>query len=134
MFLQVPLLEEWTVLQVLRAVDVFGAESGANKTPLVERAMVCRVVQHGAELLELIILDFFDRPILAGGRESFEFAVTCSVAPALRQLPVNRAQRRLRPARHRVIGLEQRIEPDFQAHGVSLSRYTRHHSSNLSIV
>src|SRR2546430_17505770 len=122
MFLQVPLFEEWTDLQVLRAVDVFRAESGANKASLVERAMICRVMQHGAELLELIILDFFDRPILAGGRDSFEFAVTRSVAPALRQLPVNRAQRGLRPARQGIIGIEQRIELVFQAHGVFLSR------------
>src|SRR5689334_25340803 len=132
MLLQIPFFEERTIFQILWTVHVFRTEPGTAKTTLVVRSMVGRVMQHGTELFELVVLGLSDRPVLTRQGSFLEFSVTRAVTRALRQLPVNGPEHELQPARQRVVGVQQRIKSVFQAHGVCLSRYTRHHSSKFS--
>ena len=122
MFLQVAFLENRAVLQVGRAVNTFGPEAGAQKVFLIVRAIAGGVMQRGAQLFELVVLDVLEAPGFAGGREFFEFAVARAVAPALGQLPIGGPDHGLQPARQGVVGIQERIKLVFQAHGRCGSR------------
>src|SRR6266581_813456 len=86
--LQIPFFEERTLLQVFRGVNIFGPEARAQKTLFVKGAVIGGVMQYRAELFELIILNFFDRPLFASHCEFFEFAEPSAVPPAFGQQPI----------------------------------------------
>src|SRR3954463_16458905 len=89
MMLQVALLQQWTGLQVLRACNVFRAETRTGKTLLIERAKCGRMLEYGTYLGKLVCPAFLGAPVGSSRSQFFEFVITRAEPPTLRQEPVS---------------------------------------------
>ena len=120
--LQIPFFEERTLLQVFRCVNTFGPEARPQKTLFVKRAVIGGVMQYRAELFELIILNFLDRPSFASHGEFFEFAEPGAVAPAFGQQPIAKSDPVADTLRQALVKAQQRIKPVLETHAATLLR------------
>src|SRR6266436_4612910 len=118
MFEKALLFEERTGGQIGWTLDSLRSKSGPGKRFLIKWTVIGRVMQHNAELLELIGLDLLRIPFFSGHGQVFESLVATAIAPGGGQQTIAPSHGPPHPERQRLVEVEEGIKIVLQAHRI----------------